>query len=120
MSDLQSGAKGSTRRSARKATADNSSSAQATREAIRICRGASPWDARRFRALMCDGRIRPGCRHAGEFLKGHSYEGVSTTGWYVDGIVHRPGMGPFTAVVRGEHMVDYAAPAPRDAHGPSV
>ena len=54
-----------------------------------------------------------GLQARGEFLKGHSYEGVSTTGWYVDGIVHRPGMGPFTAVVRGERL-DYTAPSPRD------
>ena len=38
---------------------------------------------------------------------------MSTTGWYIDGIVHRPGMGPFTAVIRGEQM-DYTAPKPRD------
>jgi hypothetical protein len=54
-----------------------------------------------------------GLQARGEFLKGHSYEGVSTTGWYVDAIVHRPGMGPFTALVRGESL-DYTAPAPRD------
>ena len=54
-----------------------------------------------------------GLQARGELLQGHSYEGVSTTGWYVDGIVHRPGMGPFTAVIRGEQMV-YTAPAPRD------
>jgi hypothetical protein len=54
-----------------------------------------------------------GLQARGEFLKGRSYEGVSTMGWYIDGIVHRPGMGPFTAVVRGEQM-DYTAPAPRD------
>jgi hypothetical protein len=54
-----------------------------------------------------------GLQARGEFLKGHSYEGVSTTGWYVDGIIHRPGMGPFTAVIRGEQM-DYTAPEPRD------
>jgi hypothetical protein len=54
-----------------------------------------------------------GVQARGEFLKGHSYEGVSTTGWYVDGIVHRPGMGPFTGVIRAEQL-DYTAPAPRD------
>ena len=54
-----------------------------------------------------------GLQARGEFLKGHSYEGVSTTGWYIDGIVHRPGMGPFTALVRGEWL-DYTAPSPRD------
>jgi hypothetical protein len=54
-----------------------------------------------------------GLQARGEFLKGHSYEGVSTTGWYIDGIVHRPRMGPFTAVIRGERL-DYTAPSPRD------
>jgi hypothetical protein len=54
-----------------------------------------------------------GLQARGEFLKGHSYEGVSTTGWYVDAIVHRQGMGPFTALVRAESL-DYTAPAPRD------
>ena len=53
-----------------------------------------------------------GVQARGEFLKGHSYEGVSTIGWYVDGIVHRPGMGPFTALVRGEYL-DYEAAPPR-------
>jgi hypothetical protein len=47
-----------------------------------------------------------------ELLKGHSFEGVTTTGWYVDGVLHRPGMGPFTAVVRGESL-DYDAAPPR-------
>jgi hypothetical protein len=46
-----------------------------------------------------------------EVLKGQSFEGVSTTGWYVDGLVHRPVMGPFTAVVRTE-AIDYDASAP--------
>ncbi len=46
-----------------------------------------------------------------ELINGHSYEGVSTFGWYVDGMLHRPAMGPFTAVVRGE-SIDYDAPAP--------
>jgi hypothetical protein len=53
-----------------------------------------------------------GVQARGEFLQGHSYEGVSTTGWYLDGSLHRPGMGPFTAVVRGESL-DYTASAPR-------
>jgi hypothetical protein len=54
-----------------------------------------------------------GIQARAEFLTGHSYEGVSTIGWYLDTMVHRPGMGPFTAVIRGEQM-DYTAPAPRD------
>jgi len=53
-----------------------------------------------------------GVQARAELLKGHSYEGVSTTGWYLDGFLHRPGMGPVTAVVRGEAL-DYTAPAPR-------
>lgn len=53
-----------------------------------------------------------GVQLRGEFLKGRSFTGVSTTGWYVDGLVHHVGMGPFTAVVRGESLV-YTAPAPR-------
>ena len=54
-----------------------------------------------------------GIQARGELLKGHSHEGrVSTTGWYADGFVHRPGMGPFTAVIRGESLI-YTAPAPR-------
>jgi hypothetical protein len=53
-----------------------------------------------------------GVQARGEFLKGHSYEGVSTNGFYVDGTVHRPGMGPFSALVRGEWL-DYIAPSPR-------
>lgn len=53
-----------------------------------------------------------GLQARGEFLTGHSFEGVSTLGWYVDGIVHRPGMGPFTALVRGEWL-DYDAAPPR-------
>jgi hypothetical protein len=46
-----------------------------------------------------------------EVMKGHSYEGVSTFGWYLDGMLHRHEMGPFTAIVRGE-SIDYDAPAP--------
>lgn len=53
-----------------------------------------------------------GVQARGEFLRGQPFEGVTTTGWYLDGIVHRPGMGPFTAVARGE-VLDYTAPAPR-------
>jgi hypothetical protein len=55
---------------------------------------------------------RAGVQARGELLRGHSYEGVSTTGWYVDGFLHRPGMGPFTMAVRGESL-NYTAPSPR-------
>ena len=53
-----------------------------------------------------------GFQARGEVLKGHSFEGVTTTGWYVDGALHRPGMGPFTAVARSEYL-NYTAPSPR-------
>jgi hypothetical protein len=52
-----------------------------------------------------------GVQARGELVKGHSFDGVSTTGWYVDAFVHHVGMGPFTAVARGEAM-DYTASAP--------
>ena len=55
-----------------------------------------------------------GVQARGELLHGHSYEGVSTTGWYLDGSLHRRGMGPFTAVVRGESL-DYDSPDPSRA-----
>jgi hypothetical protein len=53
-----------------------------------------------------------GIQARSEVLTGHSFEGVSTTGWYVDGALHRPGMGPFTAVARTEYL-NYIAPSPR-------
>jgi hypothetical protein len=58
-----------------------------------------------------------GIQLRGEYLKGQSYSGVSTVGWYLDGSVHHAGMGPLTAVVRDEAL-DYAASPPfaRSAH----
>jgi hypothetical protein len=53
-----------------------------------------------------------GVQLRGELIGGRSFDGVSTTGWYIDGIVHHVRMGPVTAVVRGESL-DYTAPAPR-------
>jgi hypothetical protein len=50
-----------------------------------------------------------GVQLRGEMLKGHSHEGgVSTLGWYLDALVHRAGMGPFTALLRAESL-DYDA-----------
>ena len=57
---------------------------------------------------------RAGVLARAEYLNGQSYEGVSTDGWYVDGALHRPGMGPFTAVMRGESL-DYFSPDPSRA-----
>jgi len=44
-------------------------------------------------------------------LEGHSFNGVSTTGWYVDAFLHHVGMGPFTVIARDEWL-DYRASAP--------
>ena len=51
--------------------------------------------------------------HAGtqvraEWITGQPFEGPSTTGWYVDAMVHRPILGPVTLVARAEEL-DYDA-----------
>jgi hypothetical protein len=57
-----------------------------------------------------------GIQARAELLNGHSHEGgVSTFGGYIDAFLHRPGMGPFTAVVRSEFL-DYDAEPPRARH----
>lgn len=52
----------------------------------------------------------------GEFIDGRPFDGTSTTGWYVDTIVHRVGMGPLTLVARMEDLSYKTAP-PRAMHG---
>jgi len=52
-----------------------------------------------------------GVQLRGEFFHGHSFTGVTTNGWYVDGVLHHVGMGPFTAVARVESLA-YTAAAP--------
>jgi hypothetical protein len=42
----------------------------------------------------------------GEWLDGQPFDGTSTTGWHVNASVHRPRMGPVTAVARVEQL-DY-------------
>jgi hypothetical protein len=42
----------------------------------------------------------------GEWLDGQPFDGTTTTGWHVNGSVHRPIMGPVTAVARIEQL-DY-------------
>jgi hypothetical protein len=51
--------------------------------------------------------------HAGtqvraEWITGQPWDGPSTTGWYVDAMVHRPALGPVTLVARAEEL-DYDA-----------
>jgi hypothetical protein len=60
-----------------------------------------------------------GIQARGEVMRGRSWDGVSTRGAYVDGYVHRPGMGPFTAVIRGEFL-DYDTAPPRARFGRRV
>jgi hypothetical protein len=55
--------------------------------------------------------MRDGVQVRGEWLWGQPFDGTTTTGGYVDLIVHRPSMGPVTAVARAERTA-YEAPAP--------
>jgi hypothetical protein len=44
-------------------------------------------------------------------ITGRPFDGTTTDGWHADVTVHRPQMGPLTAVFRGEQAV-YNAIAP--------
>jgi hypothetical protein len=81
----------------------------------RFARGRAAFTGVDFRWTYAGVQLR------GEWLTGHPFVGtnVSTDGWYVDGIVHRSGMGPVTAVLRIESM-DYAAQPPRARHADRV
>jgi hypothetical protein len=52
--------------------------------------------------------MRGGVQVRGEWINGHPFEGTRTFGGYADLMVHRPFMGPVTAVVRAERL-DYEA-----------
>ena len=52
-----------------------------------------------------------GVQARSEVIRGQSFEGVSTTGWYVDGILHLRRMGAVTGVARVESL-DYDASPP--------
>jgi hypothetical protein len=45
-----------------------------------------------------------GIQMRGEWMTGHPAEGVTTTGWYADGLIHLDSMGPVTAVARLEQL----------------
>jgi hypothetical protein len=49
-----------------------------------------------------------GVQVRGEWIDGRPFDGARTFGGYVDALVHRPEMGPVTAVVRAERL-DYLA-----------
>jgi hypothetical protein len=57
--------------------------------------------------------MRNGFQVSGEWLSGQPFDGTTTSGWHLDGSVHRPRMGPVTAVLRVEQL-DYDT-APRFA-----
>jgi hypothetical protein len=57
--------------------------------------------------------MRSGIQLRGEWITGRPFDGTTTTGGYGDLIVHRPGMGPVTAVFRAERL-DYVAEPPFD------
>jgi hypothetical protein len=55
--------------------------------------------------------MRDGVQARGEWLTGRPFNGTTTSGGYSDLIVHRPGMGPVTGILRAEYLV-YTADAP--------
>ena len=63
-----------------------------------------------------DGRFaQGGVIVRGEWIHGRPWSAPETTGWYVDGFVHRRFMGPVTAIVRAERL-KYASPRPFTYH----
>jgi hypothetical protein len=59
--------------------------------------------------------MRSGVQLRGEWIEGQPFDGTTTTGWYVDAIVHRVAMGPVTAVARIERL-DYDTSPPFELH----
>jgi hypothetical protein len=59
--------------------------------------------------------MRSGVELRGEWIAGRPFDGTRTTGGYVDVLVHRPGLGPVTAVLRAERLA-YAATPPFDLY----
>jgi hypothetical protein len=58
-----------------------------------------------------DGRwMHDGVEIRGEWLSGRPFDGTRTRGGYVDLLVHRPGLGPLTMVIRAERLGYDAAP----------
>jgi hypothetical protein len=55
--------------------------------------------------------MRGGVQLRGEWIWGQPFDGTATQGGYADAIVHRPSMGPVTAVMRAERLA-YDATAP--------
>ncbi len=63
-----------------------------------------------------DGRFaQGGVIVRGEWIQGRPWSSPETSGWYLDGLVHRRFMGPVTAIVRAERL-QYASPRPFTYH----
>lgn len=74
-------------------------------------RPSAAWGFARGRAHFTglDGRwMRGGVQARGEWVVGRPFDGATTRGGYIDVLVHRPAMGPVTAVSRIERL-DYLA-----------
>lgn len=70
------------------------------------------WATGRARFGGVDARwMGGGVQVRGEWLGGRPFDGTTTTGGYADLIVHRPVMGPVTALLRAERLA-YSAPEP--------
>lgn len=70
------------------------------------------WATGRARFGGVDARwMGGGVQVRGEWLGGQPFDGTTTTGGYADVIVHRPVMGPVTALLRAERLA-YTAPEP--------
>ena len=54
--------------------------------------------------------MKSGVQLRGEWITGRPFSEAKTRGGYVDGLVHRPRMGPITAVVRIERIDYFAGP----------
>ena len=52
--------------------------------------------------------MKSGVQLRGEWIDGRPFQGVKTRGGYADVLIHRPVMGPITAVARIERL-DYNA-----------
>jgi hypothetical protein len=54
--------------------------------------------------------MRDGVQARGEWIAGRPFDGTTTTGGYADLIIHRPRMGPVTAVARVDRLAYDAVP----------
>jgi len=70
----------------------------------RFARGRTVFTGMDFRWMQ------NGVQARGEWITGRPFNNTSTTGGYVDLLVHRPVMGPVTAVLRAERLHYDAAP----------